>query len=125
MTATVADIADAQYVMLTTYKRDGTPVSSPLWAAPDGDTMLLWTVTDSWKVKRLRRNNQVLVQACNTSGSKTTGPQVAGLGEIVERTVAVDAVNRKYGLTGRLVTLGSRIRRGADGTIGIRVRDVV
>ncbi|MBM7365324.1 PPOX class F420-dependent oxidoreductase [Gordonia hydrophobica] len=125
MAATVAQIADAQYVMLTTYKKDGTPVSSPLWAAPDGDSMLLWTVDDSWKVKRLRRNNNVLVQACNASGKKTTGPQVAGLAEVVDRRGAVDAINRKYGIIGRLTTFGSKLRRGADATVGVRVRDVV
>ncbi|ALG86058.1 PPOX class F420-dependent oxidoreductase [Gordonia phthalatica] len=124
MTSTVAQIADAQYVMLTTYKKDGTPVASPLWAAPDGDAMLLWTVADSWKVKRLRRNNNVLVQACNVNGKKTTGPQVAGIAEIVDRNYAVDAINRKYGIMGRLTTFGSRLRRGADATIGVRVRDV-
>lgn len=125
MTPTVAQIADAQYVMVTTYKKDGTPVASPLWAAPDGDDMLLWTVADSWKVKRLRRDNNVLVQACSVNGKKVTGPQVAGLAEIVDRKVAVDAINRKYGILGRLTTFGSRLRRGADAIVGVRVRDVL
>ena len=123
MTSTVAEIADAQYVMLTTFKKDGTAVASPLWAASDGDGMLLWTVADSWKVKRLRRNSRVLVQACNVNGKKTVGPQVAGIAELVERDVAVDAINRKYGILGRLTTFGSRLRRGADATVGVRVRD--
>lgn len=125
MTATVAQVAAAKYVMLTTYKKDGTPVASPLWAAPGGDDMLLWTVGDSWKVKRLRRNNNVLVQACNASGRSTSGPQVAGLGEIVDRQRAVDAIIRKYGLIGRLTIWGSSLRRGASATVGIRVRDVL
>lgn len=125
MTGTVAEVAAAQYVMLTTYKKDGTPVASPLWAAPDGDDMLLWTVKDSWKVKRLGRNNQVLVQACNASGRKTSGPVVAGLGEIVSRESAADAIIAKYGIMGRLTILGSKLRRGASATVGIRVRPVV
>lgn len=123
MSPTVAQVAAAKYVMFTTYKKDGTPVSSPLWAAPDGDDMLLWTVADSWKVKRLRRNSDVLVQACDASGKKTSGPQVAGVGEVVERQIAADAIVRKYGIIGRLVLFGSKVRRGAAATTGIRVRD--
>ena len=125
MTATVAEIARAQYVMLTTYRKDGTPVASPLWAAPDGDQLVLWTVTDSWKVKRLRRNNNVLVQACDARGTKTFGPVVAGVGEVIDRATATRLIERKYGLAGRLTILGSRLRRGASGTVGIRVSDVV
>ena len=121
---TVAEVAAAQYVMLTTYKKDGTPVASPLWAAPDGDDMMLWSVTDSWKATRLRRNSDVLVQACNVNGSKTMGPVVAGVGEIVSRESAVDAIIAKYGIMGRLTILGSKLRRGASATIGIRVRPV-
>ncbi|WP_454163755.1 PPOX class F420-dependent oxidoreductase [Gordonia iterans] len=122
---TVAQIAEAKYVMLTTYKKDGTAVASPLWAARDGEDLLLWTVTDSWKVKRLRRNNTVLVQACDARGKTVSGPQVAGIGEVIDGAVAARAIERKYGLIGRLTVLGSRVRRGASGTVGIRVRDVV
>ncbi|EGD54477.1 PPOX class F420-dependent oxidoreductase [Gordonia neofelifaecis] len=125
MSDTVASVAAAKYVMLTTYKKDGTAVASPLWAAPDGDDMLLWTVVDSWKVKRLRRNNNVLVQACDARGGKTHGPQVAGVAEVIDRQPAADAIVRKYGLIGRLTIWGSSIRRGASGTVGIRVRDVL
>ncbi|UQE75485.1 MULTISPECIES: PPOX class F420-dependent oxidoreductase [unclassified Gordonia (in: high G+C Gram-positive bacteria)] len=121
----VAEVARAKYVMVTTYKKDGTAVASPLWAAPDSGDLLLWTVADSWKVKRLRRNNNVLVQACDARGSKTSGPVVAGVGEIIDGTVAARAIERKYGLLGKLTILGSRLRRGSSGTVGIRVRDVV
>ncbi|MEZ5212946.1 PPOX class F420-dependent oxidoreductase [Gordonia sp. (in: high G+C Gram-positive bacteria)] len=121
----VAEVARAKYVMVTTYKKDGTAVASPLWAAPDSGDLLLWTVADSWKVKRLRRNNNVLVQACDARGSKMSGPVVAGVGEIIDGTVAARAIERKYGLLGKLTILGSRLRRGSSGTVGIRVRDVV
>ncbi|GAA3954626.1 PPOX class F420-dependent oxidoreductase [Gordonia caeni] len=121
----VAEIAQAKYVMFTTYKKDGTPVASPLWAAPDGDDLVVWTVADSWKVKRLRRNNNVLVQACDARGTKTRGPVVAGVGEVIDGSLAARRIERKYGIFGRLTVLGSRLRRGAAGTVGIRVRDVV
>ena len=37
------------YVSLTTFRRTGVPVSTPVWAAPDGDTRVVWTRTDSGK----------------------------------------------------------------------------
>lgn len=122
---TVGQIAQAKYVMLTTYKKDGTPVAAPLWAARDDADLVVWTVDDSWKVKRLRRNNAVLVQACDARGRKTFGPVVAGLGEVIDGEFAAKLIERKYGLAGRLTVLGSRLRRGRTGTVGIRVRDVI
>ncbi|MFT3716161.1 MAG: PPOX class F420-dependent oxidoreductase [Gordonia sp. (in: high G+C Gram-positive bacteria)] len=122
---TVAQIADAKYVMLTTYRKDGTPVASPLWAVRDGADLVMWTVADSWKVKRLRRDNRVLVQACDMRGTSTRGPVVAGIGQVTDGADAARLIARKYGVTGRVTVLGSRLRRGAKGTVGIRVRDVV
>lgn len=68
MTAPFGQAGTAKYVQLTTFRKDGTPVATPLWAALDGDKLVMWTVTDSWKVKRIRRNPEVLVQACDARG---------------------------------------------------------
>ena len=120
---TVADVADAKYVLLTTFRKDGTPVPTPIWAVRDGADLVVWTVADSWKVKRLRRNPSVLVQACDARGKKTTGPEVAGTGEVVDGGEAGSKIAQKYGVLGWLTVTGSKLRRGADGTVGIRVRD--
>ncbi|KXP03314.1 PPOX class F420-dependent oxidoreductase [Tsukamurella pseudospumae] len=121
--SSVADVADAQYVLLTTFRKDGTPVATPIWAVRDGADLVVWTVADSWKVKRLRRNPSVLVQACDTRGKKTFGPEVAGTGEVFDGSAAASKIAKKYGILGWLTITGSKIRRGADGTVGIRVRD--
>lgn len=120
---TVADVADAKYVLLTTFRKDGTPVATPIWAVRDGADLVVWTVADSWKVKRLRRNPSVLVQACDARGKKTTGPEVAGAGEVIDGGEAGSKIAKKYGVLGWLTVTGSKIRRGAGGTVGIRVRD--
>ena len=126
MSETVGSIAEAKYVMLTTYRKNGNAVASPLWAARDGDDLVMWTVADSWKVKRLRNDNRVLVQACDARGVKTRGPQVAGLGVVdPDGSRAADLIVKKYGIFGRITVLGSKLRRGAAGTVEIRVRDVV
>ncbi|MGV9825693.1 PPOX class F420-dependent oxidoreductase [Gordonia sp. NPDC003429] len=115
---------DAKYVQLTTFRKDGTPVASPLWAAVDGNRLLMWTVTDSWKVKRIRRNPRVIVQACDARGTKVDGAAVDGTAEILDAdgTAHVrDVIAKKYGVLGWVAIKGSLLRRGKSGTVGIAI----
>ncbi|CAM2759733.1 PPOX class F420-dependent oxidoreductase [Skermania piniformis] len=124
MDSPFGSIVDAKYVYLTTHRKDGTPVGSPLWFAVDGSKLILWTVTDSWKVKRLRRNPDVTVQACSLRGDKRFGPIVTGRAEVVDgdgARRARTAVSRRYGIVGWFTVTGSLIRRGRDGSCGIVV----
>ncbi|MFE9576863.1 PPOX class F420-dependent oxidoreductase [Nocardia sp. NPDC006044] len=123
MTNTLGAIGKADYVLLTTFRKDGTPVGTPVWAVADADKLYVWTVTDSWKVKRLRRNPEVTVQPCNVTG-KTRGDVVAGTARILDQP-GTDRVRkllmRKYWLMGPLTILGSNLRRGKKGTIAIEI----
>jgi PPOX class probable F420-dependent enzyme len=124
MTAPFGQAGTAKYVLLTTFRKDGTPVSSPLWAALDGDKLLMWTVTDSWKVKRLRRDPAVVVQACDVRGKQTYGDPVSGTAEILDdagsdRARAV--VQKKYGILGWVTVKGSVLRRGKSGSVGLAI----
>ena len=123
MGASFGDVAAAKYVLLTTFRKDGTPVSTPLWAALDGDRLLMWTVTDSWKVKRIRRNPRVTVAACDVRGNPK-GPAVEATAEILDDAGtdrARDAIAKRYGLLGWITMKGSLLRRGRTGTIGLAV----
>ncbi|WP_067821667.1 PPOX class F420-dependent oxidoreductase [Nocardia inohanensis] len=116
-------VGTANYVNLTTFKKDGTPVGTPLWAALDDGKLYLWTVTDSWKVKRIRRNPQVTLQPCDVRG-KTHGEIVKGTAVLLDtagsdRTRAL--IRKRYGIIGALTVVGSVLRRGKGGTIGIEV----
>jgi PPOX class probable F420-dependent enzyme len=89
----------------------------------DGDALGVWTVRDSFKVKRIRRNPVVTVAPCTFRG-RLLGPAIPGRAEIVDATGAArirTAIVRKYRLTGWLSLLGSRLRRGTAGTVGIRI----
>ncbi|WP_405495682.1 PPOX class F420-dependent oxidoreductase [Nocardia sp. NBC_00511] len=113
----------ANYVQLTTFKKDGTPVGTPVWAALDSGKLYVWTVTDSWKVKRVRRNPQVTLQACDVRG-KTRGEVFNGTAVVLdaagsERTR--ELVKKRYGIQGWLVVTTSKLRRGATGTIGLEI----
>ena len=72
----------APYVALTTYRKDGTPVSTPMQVVPRGEFLFFWTRADSGKVKRLNRDEVVRVAVCTVRG-KTTGPSFVGIGRVL------------------------------------------
>ena len=49
MAPTFADIAGSEYILLTTFTKDGRPKPTPIWAAPDGDGLIVITQEKSWK----------------------------------------------------------------------------
>lgn len=116
-------LGSGKYLLVTTYRKDGRTVPTPVWAVRDGEALGIWTVADSGKVKRIRNRGDVLLAPCDVRGNRK-GDDVPGLAEILpaEQTDRYrDLLKRKYGLMGRLTLLGSRIRRGADGTVAIRI----
>lgn len=114
-------IAAAKYVALTTYKRDGSEKTLPVWIADLGDGTVGFTTSgDSYKVKRIANDPRVVLQESNSRGQVADGSEpVEGTAAIVtgadfERVRA--AIKAKYGWQfGMIVVLG-KIRSifGAD-----------
>ncbi|MFI9646413.1 PPOX class F420-dependent oxidoreductase [Streptomyces sp. NPDC052040] len=116
-------LGTGKYLLITSYRKNGTAVATPVWVVPDGDALGIWTTADSWKVKRIRARSEVLVGPCDLRGNPT-GDQVPATAEICDRATSDRyraLIARKYGVIGRLTLLGSRVRRGTEGTVGIRV----
>lgn len=121
--SSVETLAAAKYLLVTSYRKNGSPVATPVWVVRDGDALGVWTVADSWKVKRIRARGEVLVGPCDVRG-RPTGRQTAATAEICDAETTAryrKLIARKYGMSGRLVLLGSRLRRGPSGTVGIRI----
>ncbi|GAA2730145.1 PPOX class F420-dependent oxidoreductase [Actinocorallia aurantiaca] len=117
-------LAGEKYVLVTTYRKDGRAVATPVWVVRDGDALGVWTAADSGKVKRVRNRADVLVAPCDMRGNPT-GEALPGTAELcsAEDTGAYRTLIRsKYGLMGTLTLFGSRLRRGDQGTVGIRIR---
>ncbi|WP_330333474.1 PPOX class F420-dependent oxidoreductase [Streptomyces sp. NBC_00536] len=70
---TLEELGRSRYVSLTTYRKDGTPVATPVWAVADGGELYIWTKSDTWKVKRIRNNGRVSVVACDVRGRAEEG----------------------------------------------------
>ncbi|MER7674640.1 PPOX class F420-dependent oxidoreductase [Kitasatospora sp. NPDC096128] len=118
-------LAAAKYLLVTTHRRNGTPVATPVWAARDGDALVFTTVTRTGKVKRLRHRSDVLVGPSDIRGNPL-GPQVAATAVLdPERTARYrKLLRRKYGLLCAVALAGNVLRYGRGGTIGVRVTPV-
>jgi len=57
-----------KYLSLTTYRRDGTPVSTPVWFVEEDGRLFVTTGAESYKAKRLRRNPVGMVAPCTARG---------------------------------------------------------
>lgn len=105
------------YVSLLSYKRDGSGVETPVWAAPLDGKLVVFTLRDSYKVKRVRRNPKVRVAKCGMAG-KLLGPWHDGNCTIVEdrehEARAYAALDAKYGWKMRLGTLLRSIFGGLE-----------
>ncbi|WP_405450742.1 PPOX class F420-dependent oxidoreductase [Streptomyces erythrochromogenes] len=79
------ELGSARYVSLTTFRKDGTPVATPVWAVADGGELYVWTRSDSWKVKRIRNDGRVTVAACDVRGRLDEGtPVVEGQARLLD-----------------------------------------
>ena len=97
---TTASLANEAYVSLETFKRDGQGIKTPVWCAPLDGKIVIFTERESFKTKRLQRNPEVRIAACNLTG-KLRGEALAGTCEIVadpeEESRAYRALREKYG----------------------------
>ncbi|MCX4638432.1 PPOX class F420-dependent oxidoreductase [Streptomyces platensis] len=120
-------VARSPYVSLVTFRRNGTPVATPVWAVAEGAELLVWTRDDSWKVKRLRHDPRVTVTPCDVRGRIAEGARtVEGTGRLLEGAAGLGRVRkamaRKYGLRFRLMdVVGALVRGGKRPHVGISV----
>ena len=59
---------DGKYLSLTSFKRDGTGVATPVWFVSDNGHLLVETDADSYKVKRIRHDAHVRIALCDARG---------------------------------------------------------
>ena len=116
-------LTKGNYVLLTTFRRDATPVPTPVWVGRDGDELIVWTRSDAGKVKRVRNSGAVELSECDIRG-RPRGPVVKGTARILDADGSDRGrrlLRRKYGLTGRLVIGSSVLFRGREKSLCLAV----
>ena len=76
MAAEFEDVSKSKYLLLTTFTKDGRPKPTPIWAAPDGDRLLVITDDDSWKVRRIRNTSRVTIAKSGGLGKPKSEPLI-------------------------------------------------
>jgi uncharacterized protein len=124
VTPTFAELAKSQYILLTTFTKDGKPKPVPIWAAADGDRLLVITEGDSWKVKRIRNTPRVTMATCTMRG-RPTSEAVEGTATILDKSqtgVVYDAIGQRYGIVGKVFNFFSKLRGGMQNNIGLALK---
>jgi hypothetical protein len=108
-----ANLAGHQFMKLTTYRKTGQAVPTPVWFAQQGDKLYVITQEDSGKVKRIRHTSRVVVEPCTARG-ESLGPALEARARELnadEGKLANKALNRKYGVQKVLFDLMGRMSR--------------
>lgn len=100
------------FANLTTFRKDGREVTTPVWFAKVGAKVYVVTAETTGKFKRLRNNPSARLGPSDRRG-RPLGPQVAVVGRLLaeaEQAPALQALNAKYGLMKRFIDLVLRLR---------------
>jgi uncharacterized protein len=124
-------LGDEKYILLSTFRRDHTPVTTPVWVVSlDNGKLGFCTSSASGKAKRLAHTERVLVQPCDARGRVKEGTQpIEATGRLVTGTefdTIRDKVKAKYGFMTNITKLlgtiggvakGKRIPYGDRGVV--------
>jgi hypothetical protein len=124
MTSGRGQFAGGRYVSVESYRRDGTPVRTPVWFVELDGELAFYTMAASGKVKRLRHNPGVRIAPCNARGT-VTGDWAEGTarpldGDEARRVFA--GLDRKYGWQRALLNFFVRLRPRPRAAYAIRLR---
>ncbi len=114
MPTTLEPLRDAKTILLTTYKRDGTPVGTPVSVAFAGERAFFRSYDKAWKTKRIRNNPEVEAAPSNLKGTPT-GPAIHARARLLDGSEALLAAKALAGrhrvLQRMLVPLTHRVMR--------------
>ena len=119
----LAQFANQNYINLQTFRKNGTPVATPVWFADGGGELYVYTVADSGKMKRIRNDRHVRIAVCDARG-KLKGEWVdaeARLLDAAESAKGNRLLTQKYFLK-RIMDIFSKFRKQPRAVFAIRVR---
>ncbi len=107
------DLADATYIAVETFRKNGDGVKTPVWFTTDGDSYHCWTGAESGKVKRIRNNAQVKLAKCDSRGtleSEWVSAKARILDDPEDVKTQTKRMAKKYGIMYRLFQIMGMIR---------------
>lgn len=106
----ISQFAKSQCMNLRSFRKDGTPVDTPVWTTPFEGKLVCYTDDRTFKAKRVRRDPEVELAACDVMG-RCTSPWYKARCRIVEdpreREQRFAAIKAKYGIHWHMSLWGS------------------
>ena len=126
MAVTFAEVAKSEYILLTTFTKDGRPKPTAIWAAPAGEKLVVITQEQSWKVKRIRNTPKVTLAVCDRRGNPKSDA-VDATASILDKSrtgEVYDAIAKRYGLLGKTFNFFSKLKGGMDKNVGLELQAI-
>ena len=102
----------ASYVSLATYRKSGVKVATPVWCAPSGGALYVFSAGTAGKIKRLRNNSEAQLAICDMGG-KVLGDWSDATGVLLDHPLDIDkalkALHKKYGWQMWLADVGAKL----------------
>src|SRR6266849_11042734 len=109
---TLGELDQHRYMTLSTFRRSGAEVATPVWFAEAGGRLYVFTAGDSGKVKRLRHSSRARVAPSDARG-RVQGAWRDATARLVTEAQAIErahaALRTKYGWQVLLADLFSRL----------------
>lgn len=104
-----AEIDSARYVSFVSYKKDGTPVATPVWIVPYEGGYAFTSSSDAYKIRRLRNDARATLAICDMRGKIPQDAKVylgsAVVLDAVEAQKVEKLINKKYRIGTKLLSL--------------------
>ncbi len=105
------EFADKEYINLITFRKDNTPVQTPVWLSSLEDCLVVTTNLNAGKVKRIRNNGLATIYVTNQSGSEKLSEEVDVKASIIdnekEKQLGIKSIQKKYGAMAKVFMRGS------------------
>ena len=124
MSDKLSPFLDQKYINLETYKKDGTPIRTPVWFMIDSEVIYIITREKTGKVKRLKNNQNIRIVPCSFNG-ESKNEWINGVAQKITGNNAERAIKlrkKKYGISARLAGLFSS-QKGNPMVYSIKLND--
>ena len=109
------DFSDVEYINLITYKKDKTPITTPVWIADFSNSLVVTTSLNAGKVKRVRNNGKATIYTTNQNGTKQLSESLDLEATLIEdeelKKKAADIIRKKYGMMAKMIMKGPDEKR--------------
>lgn len=121
MSDKLSQFENQKYLSVESYRKNGTPVATPVWFAEDAGELYIYSLANAGKVKRIRNNPRVRIVPCDFRGTPK-GEWVEASARILDEAGASHVhrlLDRKYGLVKKVGNLYSRLMKRERAVIAI------